>query len=136
MEDIVCPSCGQKVSESLFSTPGKVLKFVLVMSLLAYISLSVLALVVTTPANLRRIKGAMPFDSWIQPLAASPLFQFLVAGGLLAGVLLFYIDAAWVKFERWKKKRNPKPDTELSARHYICRNCGCEWDQESTGQTG
>lgn len=86
----ICPSCGQPVKSSVLDR----VKFIFFTLALGYVGLSMILLMMSVPAELRRNKTnqPVPWDSWMQPLSNELFFQIFVGGGVATGVLLIYWD--------------------------------------------
>lgn len=121
-----CPACGESTVSLRARSVGEFFKILFIIGLLAYVLVSVLLGLMGMASEFPGKNGPSPFQ-WMQPIAHQPLFQILVAGGFIAGILMFY----WMWFEsmleNWRKKRKG-PDEESSPRHkYTCRYCGHQW---------
>jgi hypothetical protein len=147
--DTICRTCGRPLKAGFFQfTLNPTVKLILVFLLLSYISLSILFLALSTPPELRRGCGPLgyrislnpiykrdpercqPDDVYLalKPLSKMPVVQVLVAGGLLAGVLLFYWDWAQTLVANWRKKRAEADQKEGKPKPHKCRTCGRTWD--------
>lgn len=145
----ICPACGRPLKAGFFQfTLHPTVKLILVILLLSYIGLSILFLALSTSPDHRR--GCGPTDYRIsvfpiyprdpercqpgevylalKPLSQKPVVQVLVAGGLLAGILIFYWDWAQNLVEGWRKKRAEADEKEGKPKPHKCRTCGRTWD--------
>jgi hypothetical protein len=124
-----CPACGESVRLGFgqFTTKEKV-KAVLVLSLVGYFVVSVFLLGLSLPPDMRRHNTPTSYDPWLQLLSSQPIFQMLVGGGLVIGVLAFYLDWFHTLYVNWRKKRAGSREPAQAAYKYTCRSCGRQWN--------
>jgi hypothetical protein len=117
-----CPSCGQPIGSGF-----PLVKTVLAVLLVGYIIVSAFLLRMSMPPEMRRVKTPTSFDSWLQPLSGQPIFQIIVMGGFVAGLLVFYWDWFESLYKTWREKRGDSPKPPEKKYRYKCRSCGWEW---------
>lgn len=134
---IRCPYCGQPLPRPLLS---RKVRIGLALLLVAYVSLSVILLGLSTPPGLKRACLRQPpalqpeycrdsrVYNFLKPLTDLPVTQILVGGGLTAGLLIFYWDGLQEMIAGWRGGRS---DNGLHHQH--CRRCGREWDSPRGG---
>ena len=123
----ICPACGESVISLRPRSFGEFLKILFALGLLAYAVLGTYLGMVSMASEYPGKTGSIPLE-WLQPLVRQPGFQVFVAGGYLAGFLLFYLDWFESLIEKWRRRR-ADPEAESRPKHkYTCRYCGHQWD--------
>ncbi|MBC7877734.1 MAG: hypothetical protein H7Y59_11250 [Anaerolineales bacterium] len=122
----ICPSCGQPFTVSLLDK----VKLIFFILLLGYVVLSMILLVMSVPAELRRhqTNPLPPWDSWLQPFSNEPIFKIFVGGSVLIGVLILYWDWLQNIYKNWQMKRGNPLEKREKVYKYICHSCGQQWD--------
>jgi hypothetical protein len=64
----------------------------------------------------------------VETLRDIPGFQMFVYGGLIAGILIFYIDWFEELYRKWKAKHAEENPDYVHRDTHRCRNCGHQWD--------